>query len=189
MRSLLPLLNNKMKILDVGGTYEFWTKLAIPFKNITLLNLVPSFNAGYRTVVGNGCDMDMFKDKEFDFVVSHSTIEHVGTFEDQKRMAEEIRRVGRGYYVQTPHFHIPIEPHFFLPYFQYLPRKLRIYALAYVPTVFYRHVLNLDLATQFVDSVRLLRVKEFRMLFPDAEIRTERLMGVPVAQIAIKRDG
>ncbi|MEM2045934.1 MAG: class I SAM-dependent methyltransferase, partial [Candidatus Bathyarchaeia archaeon] len=48
-----------------------------------------------------------FKDKSFDVVFSNSVIEHVGNYDDQKMCAEEIRRVGKCYFVQTPNFYFP----------------------------------------------------------------------------------
>ena len=42
----------------------------------------------------------MFGEREFDVIFSNSVIEHVGQFADQQRMADEVRRVGEGYWVQ-----------------------------------------------------------------------------------------
>ena len=63
--------------------------------------------------------MDFFKDKSFDAVFSNSVIEHVGTFEDQKMMANEVIRVTNFYFIQTPNLYFPIEPHFLVPFFQF----------------------------------------------------------------------
>lgn len=55
--------------------------------------------------------MKQFQDNEFDAVFSNSVIEHVGDYEAQRQMANEIMRVGKRYFVQTPNFYFPIEPH------------------------------------------------------------------------------
>ena len=61
---------------------------------------------------------------EFDLVYCSSVIEHVAR-ERRARLAEEIRRVGRGWYVQTPASSFPIEPHSLLPGAHWLPPVLR----------------------------------------------------------------
>jgi len=80
-----------------------------------------------------------FADKEFDIVFCNSVIEHVTLPKDQiglrkiyqpewakqavqrqKRFADEIRRIGKSYFVQTPHKHFPIEPHTWLPLVNWL---------------------------------------------------------------------
>jgi len=42
-----------------------------------------------------------FPDEIFDVVFLKFVMEHIGGFEDQKKMADEIRRVGKRYFVQS----------------------------------------------------------------------------------------
>jgi hypothetical protein len=56
---------------------------------------------------------------------SNSVIEYVGDFPDQQRMADEVRRVGDRYRVQSMSKHFPIEPRFVFPFYQHLPLWLR----------------------------------------------------------------
>jgi SAM-dependent methyltransferase len=65
-----------------------------------------------------------FAADEFDLVYCSSVIEHVAR-ERRAGFAEEIRRVGRGWYVQTPAFSFPIEPHSLLPGAHWLPVRVR----------------------------------------------------------------
>jgi SAM-dependent methyltransferase len=65
-----------------------------------------------------------FGDGEFDLAYCSSVIEHVSPSR-RARLAEEIRRVGRGFYVQTPAFSFPIEPHSLLPGAHWLPPAAR----------------------------------------------------------------
>jgi len=65
-----------------------------------------------------------FADGEFDLSYCSSVIEHVPR-ERRAAFAAELRRVGRGWFVQTPAFSFPIEPHSLLPAAHWLPRALR----------------------------------------------------------------
>ncbi|HXC23440.1 MAG TPA: class I SAM-dependent methyltransferase, partial [Solirubrobacteraceae bacterium] len=65
-----------------------------------------------------------FADDEFDLVYSSSVIEHVQPAR-RDAFASEVRRVGRGWFVQTPALSFPIEPHALLPFAHWLPTALR----------------------------------------------------------------
>src|SRR4051812_34880950 len=55
-----------------------------------------------------------FADGEFDLAYCNSVLEHVGPAA-RGALAREIARVARRYWVQTPAFSFPIEPHALLP--------------------------------------------------------------------------
>lgn len=78
----------------------------------------------FSYVQGDGRNLP-YTNNEFDIVFSNSVIEHVGTFEDQKRFAEEIRRVAKSYWVQTPNRHFPVETHLIAPFIHFLPRNFQ----------------------------------------------------------------
>ncbi len=65
-----------------------------------------------------------FADEQFDLVYCSSVIEHVPP-PKRAAFAAELRRVARGYFVQTPAFSFPIEPHALLPFAHWLPVPLR----------------------------------------------------------------
>ena len=92
------------KILDVGGYPWFWSSLNCP-SHITCLNLDALENnhdaTKFSYVQGDGRCLP-FGEQAFDIAFSNSVIEHIGSFDEQRRFAEEIRRVGRAYWVQTP---------------------------------------------------------------------------------------
>jgi len=64
-----------------------------------------------------------FDDGEFDLVYCSSVIEHVLPTE-RAAFAAELRRVARGWLVQTPSRSFPVEPHALLPFVHWLPRRL-----------------------------------------------------------------
>jgi SAM-dependent methyltransferase len=65
-----------------------------------------------------------FGDGEFDLVYCSSVIEHVPPGR-RAAFAAEVRRVGRGWFVQTPARSFPIEPHSLLPGAHWLPVRMR----------------------------------------------------------------
>ena len=180
-QSLLERVHGEISILDVGGTAEFWRMMefADDRVRVTLLNQSPAVvdRPPFRSVAGDARDMGAFTDRQFDIVFSNSVIEHVGTFADQHRMASEVRRVGRRYFVQTPNKYFPIEPHFLVPGFQFLPLSIRASLLARRDLGWYARARNYEHALQEVSAVRLLSEREFRELFPEGRLYKERFFG------------
>jgi len=179
---LLARVFGPVRILDVGGTPDFWRVMGFtrPGVSITLLNqtTVPAASPAIQSVVGDARDMRDFAAGEFDVVFSNSVIEHVGTFADQQRMAREVRRVGRRYFVQTPNRFFPIEPHFLVPAFQFLPIRVRAGWLARRDIGWYKRAASYEAALAEVQAIRLLTKSEFRQLFPEARLVTERFLGL-----------
>ena len=119
-------IDRDTRILDIGGTAEFWLHAGVRAR-ITILNLtLPAERTpGFEFVVGDGRCLDAYPPGAFDVVFSNSVLEHVGDTAARRAMAEEVRRVGRGYFVQVPNRCFPLEPHFLFPGFQFLPGSLR----------------------------------------------------------------
>jgi len=65
-----------------------------------------------------------FADDEFDLAYCSSVIEHVAPAR-RAAFAAEVRRVARGWFVQTPAWTFPLEPHSLLPGAHWLPVSLR----------------------------------------------------------------
>ncbi|RAM51875.1 MAG: methyltransferase type 11 [Hapalosiphonaceae cyanobacterium JJU2] len=185
--SILESLSLPIKILDVGGTVKFWENTGLldqEKKNIdiTLLNLsFPTINSTYtniKQVVGDARNMVNFYSNEFDIVFSNSVIEHVGSYHEQRQMANEVMRVGKRYYVQTPYLFFPIEPHFIFPFFQFFPLNLRVWLLTNFSLGWYGKVAPQHQAREIVTSIRLLSQREFVNLFPEAKLYKEKLFGL-----------
>lgn len=79
----------------------------------------------FRYIQGDGTNMHMFRDQEFDLVVNVGTLEHIRPYKNLQKFAAEIRRVGKGYVVIVPHNWTPIEPHYQLPLWQHYPMSLK----------------------------------------------------------------
>ena len=111
-----------------------------------------------------------FADGEFDFVYSSSVIEHVLPAR-RAAFAAEIRRVGRGWMVQTPARSFPLEPHALLPFAHWLPVRLR------------RPYWRLGAAGEW-EEISLLGRREMEDLFGPA--RPERVAGLVKSWVSVR---
>jgi SAM-dependent methyltransferase len=180
-----------LTILDVGGTDTFWKMMDLADQDnlrFTILNIFPAEEPDdrFEWVVGDARDLSQFGDGSFDLVFSNSVIEHVGGPDDQRRMAEEIRRVGRRYFVQTPNRYFPIEPHFLFPGFQFLPERTKVFLLKRFQLGWYPKAKTDEEAVAFAREIRLLSRREFASLFPDARLIDERLAGLVKSFMAVR---
>jgi 2-polyprenyl-3-methyl-5-hydroxy-6-metoxy-1,4-benzoquinol methylase len=180
---LLDAVPRPLTILDVGGTQGFWERMGFidePGVAITILNLEPQavHHAQFYSVVGDATDLSAFADASFDVVFSNSVIEHVGDLRNQQRMAQEIRRVGRRYFLQTPNYYFPIEPHFFFLGFQWLPLDARAWLLHHFDLGWYKRQRTRAAARQEAAAVTLLKKGELLPLFPGAKLYCEKVLGL-----------
>jgi len=111
-------------------------------------------------------------------VFSNSVIEHLGSFDRQQRMAMEVQRVGKCYFIQTPNRYFPLEPHFLLPFFQFYPPRLQIALARRYNLGWYRRQTDIHQAASLVRSHRLLSAREVRALFPNGVLHRERVLGL-----------
>jgi hypothetical protein len=137
-----------------------------------------------RSIVGDARDMRGVRDQEFDVVFSNSVIEHVGSFSDQAAMASEVRRVGERYFIQTPNKYFPIEPHFLVPGFQFLPLGIRARLHARRDLGWWKKADSYEAALAEVSTIRLLTERDVRKLFPEARVFKERFYGLTKSFIA-----
>ncbi len=177
-------------VLDVGGTPYNWERIEGRFP-ITLLNTEPlpcgELDARYTLVRGSGARLG-FPDASFDIAFSNSVIEHVGSLEAQRAFANELRRVGRRLWVQTPARGFFFEPHLLAPFIHYLPfswkrRLVRNWTLWGWITRPSRASID-----RMLEGLQLLDYATFRELFSDCEIRRERFLGFTKAFVAVRTE-
>jgi SAM-dependent methyltransferase len=193
--------SRRASILDVGGTAEIWALLRLPeAARVVLLNMPRAGArraassgdpgaASFEYVHGDGCRLP-FADRAFDIVFSNSVIEHVGGPAAQAQFAGEVARAGRGYWVQTPNRHFPIETHLLTPLVHLLPRNWRAFIVRrftvwqwiHRPAADERHFY----IEHFVSDIRLLTAEDMRRLFPDAVIIRERFLMFTKSLIAYR---
>ena len=182
-KELATPLQKPVKILDIGGTVLFWEMMGFISDDnyeVTILNLSGGGQVlkNITTVEGDATDLREYMDKEFDVVFSNSVIEHVGDYEDQVQMANEVLRVGKRYFLQTPNYYFPFEPHFLCPCFHFFPLCLKVSLIRHFNLGWRKKTPEKEKAIEVAKSVRLLRKKELEVLFPDCEFYNERLFGL-----------
>jgi hypothetical protein len=180
------------RILDVGGQYSFWKGMRDLWQgsdvHITLANLTtePVDDSRFTSVAADARAMTAFADGAFDLVHSNSVIEHVGQWSDMRAMAGEIRRLAPSYFVQTPNFWFPVEPHLRAPLIHWLPRPWRRAIVHGRSWSFYGEATTLDRAQTILQDASLLDAASMAELFPDAVIERERVALLTKSLIAIK---
>ncbi|MPY93554.1 MAG: methyltransferase domain-containing protein [Acidimicrobiia bacterium] len=186
---LAARLRRPLRLLDVGGTPQFWAQRGWSGRDdvdITVLNAMPFDIAGPNICVevGDAADLSRWSDDAFDVVFSNSVIEHLFTLRRQAAMAAEVDRVGQAFWVQTPSQHFPVEPHFLVPGWQWLPEDLRVAWLRRRRVGWRGPFRNPDEARRMVREVRLLTRRELSGLFPGATLLPERVAGVVKSWVA-----
>jgi hypothetical protein len=194
-KSLVDDILSKQKscrILDIGGTPEYWERFGNELDasrvDISVLNLAarPETFPHVKVLVGDARKMGQFNDLSFDVIHSNSVIEHVGRWDDMASMAQEVRRLAPRYFVQTPYFWFPIEPHARFPLLHWMPESWRYRILMRRTCGFWQRREDVGSATRAIQSALLLDKQQMRFLFPDADVISEKFFGLTKSLIAIR---
>jgi hypothetical protein len=191
-----------ISILDVGGGWgDFLERIR---KRLRARYVVAEIGEYYAPIVRKKYGFEFaqleegkplpFVDKEFDIVISISVIEHATmpkevcmskisqekwvsmSLKKQMQFANEIRRVGKAYFVQTPHKGFPIDSHTWLPLVNWLDHAHTVSLVRYIDKCWIKKC-------GYVDW-NLLGVMDMKRLFPEAKINIERAFCMPKAIIA-----
>jgi SAM-dependent methyltransferase len=149
----LTRLSAGARVLDVGCG-RIGLRALEPAMEITGVDLVERPDYPGPFVQADASTGLPFADGEFELVYCSSVIEHVPPAR-RAAFAKELRRVGRGWFVQTPAYSFPIEPHSLLPFAHWLPPRLR------------HHYWKLG-ATGGWEDISLLKRSEMEALFGPA---------------------
>lgn len=179
-----------LRILDLGGTREFWIANArfLPEGKIASIDLInQSFDGDHlqtgesfqiRSHIGDIRSIAQFPDGKFDLVFSNSSIEHVGNLRDQLAMSKVVQTMAEHHFLQTPARRFPIEPHFQIPFFQFLPLGWRTFLHQHLRCGFMGREPNWLEARIACEDTRLLSRRELETLFPLSRILPERVFGL-----------
>jgi hypothetical protein len=182
-----------VRVLDLGGEPGYWRLYDRGFLQskavaIHLVNPSPQevHDPLFTTAVGDACALPEIGPGRFDLVHSNSVIEHVGDWTRMEAFAAEVRRLAPRYYVQTPYFYFPIEPHFSAPFFHWRSEQARARMLLKRRRGWCEKAGDVGEAMRVVQHARLLDKSQFRWLFPDAEHVDERAAGLTKSLIALR---
>lgn len=183
-------LSRPLHILDLGGTTDYWEHGGWAGRddvNVTLVNLTPEQQRyeNILPVLGDACDLSAHADASVDLVFSNSMIEHLFSAERQATMASEVRRVACAYWIQTPNYWFPVEPHFLRIGWQWRPVETRIRALQRGAVGQIGRCPDRYVAERHVREVRLLRRGDLEQLFPEATLVAERVGGLVKSWTAV----
>jgi hypothetical protein len=177
-------------ILDIGGSAFNWDLINSNSK-ITLLNLLPpkemrKNHGQYDFVIGDGTALK-YENNSFDIAYSNSVIEHLHSWEMQKKFALELSRVGEKLWVQTPAKWFFIEPHFITPFIHFFPKTWQRHLLRNFTIWGWITRPSQSEIDGLLEEIRLLTFSEMKQLFPDCEIERERFLFFTKCYIAIRK--
>jgi SAM-dependent methyltransferase len=112
-----------MRVVDIGCG-ALGLRALEPELDVTGVDLLPRPSYPGPFVQADAAGGLPFADGAFDLAYASSVIEHVPPAR-RAAFAAEVRRVARGWFVQTPAWSFPIEPHALLPFAHWLPPRLR----------------------------------------------------------------
>ena len=144
-------------ILDIGSTNDFLNESS----NFIIRNLKNFKN--YKSISNQKVESNFFSkslnksitenlseieinEYKSDVVISNATIEHVGDFENQIKMCENIINLSKKYFIIiTPNRYHPVEFHSKIPLLHWLPKKIHRKILSKVGMEFLSREENLNL--------------------------------------------
>lgn len=173
------------KVLDMGAEIAPQTKRELhfidsyPWKNqLSAINISPEaiklikqYYPEIDAFVADACQLP-YPDKYFDIVYSNAVIEHLGCLEKQKKMAAEIARVGKRWFVSSPNRRYPFEFHLRLPLVTWLPGRSYLWVGKIIS---YNHARNRYMFGLDHAGLRLMTASELKRCFPGSKIIKHRV--------------
>jgi hypothetical protein len=171
-------------ILDLGGTDYYWklhkdlvenfgNKLHIYLVNTEENAEVSHLGPQFTPIMGDINVAETYSLVDYDIIHSNSVIEHIGAWPVIKQHARWILETRKPFYLQTPSYWFPLEPHFRFLGWQWLPESWRAAMLRSKSRGFFPKAQNYEEAMMHVESIKLLTSSQLRLLFPEARIARE----------------
>jgi len=173
------------KVIDVGGSINFWGILDALPKKVDIYNIQNDAINEFSKKLPKNISPFLFDGKKlpvdsdsYDLCICNSVIEHISTALRQD-FINELLRVSKRLYLQTPSKYSLIEPHFLFPLLQWFPLKMG-YLIAHISPWRILSIANNRTVKNYFYNTKLLTREELRSFFPTSiEIITERILYTP----------
>jgi hypothetical protein len=155
--------------LDIGSTNDLDNKssnyLIRNLKNIKIYKSISDqvisnnfFSKCLTKSITENFSYDEIQSMKSDVVISNATIEHVGGFEQQKKMIENMLLLTKKYFIiTTPNRYHPLDFHTKLPILHWFPKKIHRKLLKLLKLEFFSKEENLNLLSK-KDLITLLEI-------------------------------
>jgi len=155
--------------LDIGSTNDLDNKssnyLIRNLKNIKTYKSISDqvitnnfFSKCLTKSITENFSYDEIQSMKSDVVISNATIEHVGSFEQQKKMIENMLLLTKKYFIiTTPNRYHPLDFHTKLPILHWFPKKIHRKLLKLLKLEFFSKEENLNLLSK-KDLITLLEI-------------------------------
>ena len=160
------------RILDVGGSLYNWQTIDCDARGSHCSTSASGVSSITRQLppnvslaLGDGRQLG-YADRSFEICYSNSVIEHLSDYEGQQRFAAEVRRIGRGVWVQTPARWFFLEPHLVTPFIHYLPKSWQRRLLRNFTLWGWLQRPSPAQVDAFLSEVRLLTYREMKAPLP-----------------------
>jgi len=177
-------------LLDVGTTvsidknHNLILQKTLNNKNITCLSnqdctlLNNAYSNVKNFIIGDGCD-NQLDDNSFDIVYSNATIEHVGSYNNQKLFISECVRVAKkDIFITTPNRYFFLDFHTMIPFIHFLPKIVHRIILNLFGYSFFANEKNLNLLSKkdLKNHCEKLRIKNYKIISYKAFFFTSNLI-------------
>ena len=165
-QEMCDIINNELSdviiqdALDIGSTNDIDNESSnYLIKNLADIKIYKSIsnqeiNNSFFSKTLKKSITEQFLDDEVqsmksDLVVSNATIEHVGNFENQKKMIQNILLLTKKYFIiTTPNRYHPIDFHTKLPFIHWMPKNIHRKILKILKLEFFSKEENLNLLSK-----------------------------------------